>query len=135
VFPWCQSAWIHGLMATTPGAARTTGSTERLNPSLLLEVGDSTYDAVIERSMMAPKDAVMEAPSVAMAATRARPTMSADAVAAVRRGLRAAFSWLSRPVTPVMCGSGEPMARANPPDTNGASVATPMNVRAAPAPP
>ena len=84
--------------------------------------------------MIALNDALIDAPSVAMAATTARPTISADAVAAVRRGLRAAFSWPSRPVMPVRRGRGEPMARARPPATNGASVATPMNVSAEPAP-
>src|SRR5579862_4585877 len=81
VCPWCQSDWIHGLMATTPRADRTTGSAARLKPSELLDDGDSTYDAVTERSMMAPNDALIDAPRVPMAATRASPTMSADAVA------------------------------------------------------
>src|SRR5579864_8816402 len=101
VCPWCQSCWIHGLTATTPGVDRMTGSAARLNPGELLDEGESTYDAVTERSMMAPKDALIEAPRVPMAATSASPTMRADAVAAVRRGLRAAFSWPRRPVTPV----------------------------------
>ena len=41
---------------------------------------------------MALNDELIDAPSVPMQATRAIPTMSAEAVAAVRRGLRAAFA-------------------------------------------
>ena len=48
-----------------------------------------------------------------MNATRATPMMSAEAVEAVRRGLRMAFCRARRPVMPLMRGSGLPTTRAS----------------------
>ena len=50
-----------------------------------------------------------EAPNTAMAETRASPTIRADAVCAVRRGLRIEFSRPSRPDIPSRRASGRPM--------------------------
>jgi hypothetical protein len=58
-------------------------------------------------------DAFVEAPMTVKALTRARPTMSADAVAAVRRGLRRAFSRARWPVVPQMRGRTAPTTRTN----------------------
>ena len=75
-----------------------------------------------------------EAPNTAMAETRARPTMSADAVCAVRRGLRMEFSRPSRPDMPNRRASGRPITLAIGRATAGASLATPMKIRTAPRP-
>ena len=51
---------------------------------------------------MSRTDALIDAASTEMPATRATPTMSAAAVRAVRFGLRMAFSCASRPAMPRM---------------------------------
>ena len=53
-----------------------------------------------------------DAPKTAMAETSASPTMSADAVWAVRRGLRMEFSRPSRPDMPEQPGERAPDARS-----------------------
>ena len=49
-----------------------------------------------------------EAASVAITDTRATPIIRAEAVAAIRRGLRTAFSLANCPVIPSSSGSGAP---------------------------
>ena len=66
-----------------------------------------------------------EAPKTAIAETSARPTMRADAVCAVRRGLRMEFSRPSRPDMPSRRASGRPMTLDIGRATAGASRATP----------
>ena len=75
-----------------------------------------------------------EAPKTAMAETRASPTMSADAVWAVRRGLRMEFSRPSRPEMPSRRASGRPMTLAIGRATAGARRATPTKISTAPRP-
>ena len=86
------------------------------------------------RSIVALALLVTEEPRTPPAATSASPTMSADAVAAVRRGLRRAFSRESRPVVPQIRGSGRPMAATAGRLANGLSPATPRKTRSAPMP-
>ena len=69
-----------------------------------------------------------------MAETRASPTISADAVWAVRRGLRMEFSRPSRPDIPSRRASGRPMTLAIGRATAGASMATPTKISTAPSP-
>ena len=54
-----------------------------------------------------------DAAKIVMKPTSATPIMSAAAVAAVRRGLRIAFSRASVPVMPLIFGSGAPMHAAD----------------------
>ena len=75
-----------------------------------------------------------DAPNTAMAETRASPTISADAVWAVRRGLRMEFSRPSRPDMPSRRASGRPMTLAIGRATAGASMATPTKISTAPRP-
>ena len=60
--------------------------------------------------------------------------MSAEAVWAVRRGLRMEFSRPSRPEVPSRRAPGRPMTLANGRARAGASMATPMKIRTAPSP-
>jgi len=64
-----------------------------------------------------------EAPNTDIAATRARPIMSAEAVWAVRRGLRIEFSRPRRPATPKARASGRPITLASGRATAGESMA------------
>ena len=61
--------------------------------------------------MLALIDALMEEAKMVMNAIRPTPIISAEALAAVRLGLRMVFSRARVPVTPLMRGSGAPIAR------------------------
>ena len=76
-------------------------------------------------STLAVADFETEAPNTAMAETRAMPIMSAEAVWAVRRGLRIEFNRPSFPAAPNARASGRPIAADNGRATAGASMATP----------
>jgi hypothetical protein len=73
--------------------------------------GFTTKSEVKALSMEALMDVRVEAARMEMKPMRATPIISADAVAAVRFGLRMAFSRARFPVTPRRPGSGAPMAR------------------------
>ena len=73
-----------------------------------------------------------DAPNTAMAETRASPTISAEDVCAVRRGLRMEFSRPSRPDMPSRRAPGRPMTLAIGRATAGASMATPTKISTAP---
>ena len=77
-------------------------------------------------------DAFSDAANTETNATSPRPIIKAEAVDAVRRGLRLAFSSPSLPVA--VRRNGRPMMAARPRANNGESVATPRNVSAAPSP-
>ena len=66
--------------------------------------------------------------------TSASPIISAAAVAAVRPGLRTAFSRANRPGTPLSRSSGRPTSDASGATRRGLNRATPMNMPAAPTP-
>ena len=74
---------------------------------------------------LAVADFETEAPNTAMAETRPMPIMSAEAVWAVRRGLRIEFNRPSFPAAPNAPASGRPMTADNGRATAGASMATP----------
>ena len=69
-----------------------------------------------------------------MVETSASPTMSADAVCAVRRGLRMEFSRPSFPDIPNSRASGRPITLAIGRATTGASIPIPMKRATAPSP-
>ena len=75
-----------------------------------------------------------EAPNTAMVETRASPTMSADEVWAVRRGLRIEFSRPSFPDVPSNRANGRPRTLAIGRATMGASIPMPMKMATAPTP-
>ena len=119
-------------MAVTPGTAEAVPATEVL--SWPEPVAVTIMSALIAWSALAVADLDSEAPKTAIAETRARPTMRAAAVWAVRRGLRMEFSRPSFPATPSSRGSGRPITLTSGRATAGESVATPRNSAAAPSP-
>ena len=84
------------------------------------------------RSMAELTDALLEEAKIVMNPTRPTPIISADALAAVRLGLRMAFSRASSPVMPRSLGSGAPIARLSGSDTVRPSTDTPKNTSSAP---
>ena len=74
-------------------------------------------------------DALVEAAKMVMNVTSPTPIISADAVAAVRLGLRMAFSRASWPEMPRRRGSGSPMTRLSGRATVRPSADTPKNTR------
>ena len=85
--------------AATPAAASTSGSwlscwaTVRGRPPKPCVLVFTTKSPVNCLSKMSRTDALIDAASTEMPATRATPIISAAAVRAVRFGLRMAFSW------------------------------------------
>ena len=101
------------MVAVTPGTADATFGTALLNfPGPFLLVVETIRSALMALSTLLVADLDSDAPNTAMAETRARPTISADAVWAVRRGLRMEFSRPSRPEMPSRRASGRPMTLA-----------------------
>ena len=87
-----------------------------------------------EWSIVAFTEAVVDEARMVMNATRPTPIISADALAAVRFGLRIAFLRASSPVTPLSRGSGAPMTRLSGSETVRPSTETPKKTSSAPAP-
>ncbi len=79
-------------------------------------------------------DLESEAPKTAMVETRASPTMRAEAVCAVRRGLRMEFCRPSLPEIPSSRARGLPITLAIGRATTGANMPIPMNRATAPSP-
>ena len=77
---------------------------------------------------------MIPAASVATSVTSARPIISADAVEAVRCGLRRALSRASRPAAPPSRAAGAPSEAASGRTSRAAKSATPMKIRSAPTP-
>src|SRR6476469_6251979 len=88
--------------------------------------------ALIAWSALLLADLDSEAPNTDIAATRARPTMSAEAVCAVRRGLRMEFSRPSLPGSPRTRASGRPIKRQIRGAVAGGSMGAPTEIEAAP---
>jgi hypothetical protein len=87
-----------------------------------------------DRSMLALMDAVVEEARMVMNPTRPTPIISAEALAAVRLGLRMVFSRARVPVTPLMRGSGAPMARLSGSAIVRPSTETPRKTSSTPRP-
>ena len=119
----------------TPGTPDATIGTELPNSPLpFWLVVEMIRSALIALSTLLVADRDREAPNTAMAETRARPTISAADVWAVRRGLRMEFSRPRRPEVPSRRASGRPMTLAMGRATAGASMATPTKISTAPRP-
>ena len=84
--------------------------------------------------MAALTDALVEEAKIVMNPTRPTPIISADALAAVRLGLRMAFSRASLPVTPRSRGSGAPIARLSGSEIVRPSTDTPKKTSSTPTP-
>ena len=115
------------LVAVTPGTAATVAGTESL--SCPLPLAETSRSALIAWSTLLVADSDSDAPNTAIADTRASPTMSAEAVWAVRRGLRMEFSRPSGPGVPSSAASGRPSRPDSGRATAGASIATPMKMQ------
>ena len=91
----------------------------------------SAVNAVAKRL---PNDTLSDWPTIDTMVTRARPIVSATAVAEVRRGLRAAFARASRPEIGMIHTSGRASSDTTDLATSGLSTDTATKVIAAPAP-
>ena len=116
----------------TPGTAVASEAAELLSSPD--PVGVTMRSALIAWSALLVADRDSEAPKTDIAATRARPTMSAEAVWAVRRGLRIEFSRPSLPGSPRTRASGRPITLDSGRARAGASTAVPMKMATAPRP-
>ena len=77
-------------------------------------------------------EALTESPTTSAMVTSVRPIISAAAVVAVRRELRAALRCASRPATPPVARIGKPNDRVTRPTASGLSTVTPTNSAIAP---
>ena len=93
---------------------------------------ESLYDEVRAITGVDVTERVPDAAKAVIEPTSATPIIRAEAVAAVRRGLRTAFSRASSPRTPTARGSSAPRTRITGRASTGASVATPSNEPSAP---
>src|ERR1035441_3377130 len=121
------------VVCVTPGTAAALATTALLKFPAPLPVV-TRRSARTASSTLALADLDSEAPNTDIAATRARPTMSAEAVWAVRRGLRIEFSRPSWPATPSTRASGRPITLEIGRAIAGDNMATPTKMRTAPTP-
>ena len=115
---------VRGGDAGDGGRHLRHGGAERARSRSLLVV-ETIRSALMALSTLLVAERDSDAPNTAMAETRASPTIRADDVWAVRRGLRMEFSRPSRPEMPSRRASGRPMTLAMGRATAGASMATP----------
>src|SRR5690242_13910117 len=85
-------------------------------------------------SICRSNDADMEALATDIPPTSARPTISAAAVAPVRRGLRSALRWLIRPTGPNRAGKAPPRTRITGRTRSGPAITVAMRVSTTPRP-
>ena len=120
----------------TPGTRAACSGTVVLKPpgppDMFVFVTIRSALMALSTLLVAERDS--EAPNTAMAETRASPTIRAEDVCAVRRGLRMEFSRPSRPDMPSRRAPGRPMTLAMGRATAGASMATPTKISTAPRP-
>jgi hypothetical protein len=121
------------VVAVTPGTAVAVAGTDWLSSPDPLAVVTSRL-ALIASSTLLVADSDTDAPNTDIAATRARPTMSAAAVWAVRRGLRMEFSRPSWPGSRSSRASGRPITLDSGRAIAGATIATPRKTATAPRP-
>ena len=120
------------VVTVTAGSADTLAGTDWL--SWPVPVALTMRSALIAWSTLLVADLDSEAPNTDIAATRASPTISADAVWAVRRGLRIEFSRPSLPGSPNSRASGRPITLDSGRAIAGDSMATPTKMPTAPTP-
>ena len=118
-----------------PGAsARSDSAIAGVKPRLMKPLPCTRKSARTLSSMIWLNDCFADAPMIDTSVTSARPIISADAVVAVRRGLRIAFSRASTPDMPRKRAGTQPRNCDTGRATNGLSIATPMNTRNAATP-
>ena len=117
-------------MAVTPGTDDATVGTAVLKlPVPPLLGGETIRSALMALSTLLVAERDTEAPNTAMTETRAKPTMRAEAVCAVRRGLRMEFSRPNLPDMPSSRAKGRPITLDIGRATAGASRATPTKIK------
>ena len=105
--------WPRPPRAGQPTRWARPGSTPPIKPP----PESSTMSPVKPLSIALLIDAFVEATKMVMKPTRPTPIINAEALAAVRFGLRMAFSRASSPVMPRSRGSGAPITRLSGSDT------------------
>lgn len=122
------------VAASTSGSAETCCANAGSRPPDIIVPESTTRSPVNPSSTAASSEARVEAASIAMNPTRPTPIINADAVAAVRFGLRIAFSRASSPEMPRTSGNGAPMNRLSGSATVRPSTDTPKKTSSAPSP-
>ncbi len=132
--PSPTSAWVYcrGTAASTPSAPARSVASCGLTPPYTQAPVSRTRSPRNSLSKEWLTDHLPEAANTVIPPTSATPIISADAVAAVRRGLRMAFSRASCPRAPVSRGSTSPRTRTTGRASTGLRVATPRNPASAP---
>src|SRR4051812_27996524 len=118
---------------STPSTPSTAVTTDGLKPGAVVLEGATNRSALVCSEMTSPNDAFSEEAKTPMLTTRARPIISAAAVADVRRGFRVAFCLASSPGRP-RSRSGAPIAAASGRTTTGSAVITPTSAASRPSP-
>ena len=109
----------------TPGTSRTRSATLGEKPANCGAVRMKSA----RTSLIAPRtDVLSESAKIATSATSASPTMSAAAVAEVRRGFRIALPRASEPVTPNTDGNGRPITLESGRAINGPKMTRPRKI-------
>ena len=117
------------------GSCRSDSAIAGVKPRLMKPLPCTRKSARTLSSMICANDCFADAPMIDTSVTSARPIISADAVVAVRRGLRIAFSRASTPDMPRRRAGTQPRKLRRPgAPPSGLSIATPMNTRNAATP-
>ncbi len=121
--------------ASSCGSCCSAGTIAGSRPgAVLLLPWAMTRSARTAVSAVWASEAFTDAPSTVNAATTATPIISADAVAAVRRGLRIALRRARRPARPRSTAIGAPITAAAGRATTGPSSTKPIRVTSVPRP-
>ena len=121
-------------VASTSGSARTPSSSSGLRPIVDKPSDTTTRSPPNWPRTVSPIDSLTEAPNTVNRDTTATPTISAEAVPAVRRGLRMALRRASAPGMPRRAAPGAPSSPAAGRATAGPSRIMPTSVSRAPSP-
>ncbi len=138
VRPWPS---IRATPRPRPTVCRTSGSAASMSASLGLtplppapkEGAVTARSPAKDSATVSSSVALMDAPKTVNSVTTATPIISAVAVAAVRRGLRAALRLASVPGTPRSRASGAPSVRTARVAATGPSTTVPASAASAPA--
>ena len=116
----------------TPGTAATVWATSSPKGRCVWLVTRKSAPTTL--SMTSVIDDFADVAKMVSADTSARPIMSAEAVAAVRRGWRSAFCTASDPTVPNMRGNANPRIRTIGPASAGLTTIAPMSAATTPSP-
>ncbi len=128
------ATWVSRCATTspTPGVRATVSRTCPVNGWKLVFWTMKSAPSVL--SICRSNDADIEVLATDIPPTRASPTISAAAVAPVRRGLRRALRWLIRPTAPNRAGKAPPSTRITGRTSSGPATTVAISVSATPTP-